>query len=375
MSRRWLRSGAVVALMVMFGAGVYFGLGFMRHTAGGTGGPKKPEETHPQFTLPGTIVVAQSGTLYKLVGDKFTAIAKGQWTQPYVTPDHQHIIAVRREYNYSDLYELDMQGNVVRQLTDNASGDVPSDHWSFYPRLGPDGNELFYDYDPKYQPNLYTVNLSVYTMSLAGGQAAGTHRWSYPASYGGGVPIGTGGDLQPVPLPSGGYIAARYQKNDAYQMYGQLWVQDQPAANEYVDEPGHALTGDTTSCYAPALSPDGHELAMVCNDVGKENVRLLVAPFDGTSLGPAVTVYQGLCNSPTWAPDGGGLLFLAPAEGATGYFQLDYVSLHAPTPTPASRERRKSTAVAATPTIDPAPARRMTTENNFDATSPPAWFQ
>lgn len=371
MRGRWLRVGAWVALMVAFGASVYFGLGLMRHTTNGTGGPKAPEQTHPKFTLPGTIVLAQSGTLYKLVGDTFTPIAKGNWTQPYVMPDHKHIIAVRREYNYSDLYMLDMKGHVVQQLTNNANGDVPSNHWSFYPRLGADQQTLFYDYDPKYEPNSYTVDLSVYSMSLQSGGQASAQRWSFPASYEDGTPIGTGGDLQPVPLPSGGYIAARYQRNDAYQMFGQLWLQGQPAESAYQDEPGHALTGTDASCYAPALSPNGHEVAMVCNDIGKEGVRVVVAPFDGQNLGAPTTVYQGVSNSPTWAPDGSGLLFLAPAEGATGYFQLDYVSLR---PTPSTKPKNASSPVAATPTIKPGTPRQMTTENNFDATSPPVWF-
>lgn len=375
MTARWLRIGALLALMIAFGGSVYWGLGMLRHTAGGTHGPKSPEQTHPQFTVPGTIVVAQSGTLYKLVGDKFTAIAKGSWTQPYVTPDHTHIIAVRREFNYSDLYVLDMKGNVVQQLTNNASGDVPSNQWSFYPRLGPDGQTLFYNYDPKYDPNSFTVNLSVYSMTLQGGQG-GARRWSFPASYadGAGTPIGTGGDAQPVPLPSGGYIAARYQMNDQNQMYGQIWVQDQPAVNAYRPEPGHALTGADATCYSPALSPDGHELAYVCNDIGQENVRVVVAPFDGANIGAPTVVYQGIANSPTWSPDGTGLIFLAPPGGQSGYFQLTYLSLmQSPTPTP--KKNQQSTAVAASPTLKPGQPQQMTTENNFDATSAPVWFR
>ena len=37
--------------------------------------------------------------------------------QPAVTPDHQHIVAVKRTRNVADLFELDLNGQVQRQLT------------------------------------------------------------------------------------------------------------------------------------------------------------------------------------------------------------------------------------------------------------------
>jgi WD40-like Beta Propeller Repeat len=371
MSGRRLGVAGLILLMIGFGVGVWYTLGTLRHASSAGRGAKKPDQTHPEFNLPGTIIVAQGGTLYKLANGTFTPIAKGSWTQPAVAPDHQHIVAVRRDFNYSDLYLLGMDGSVQKQLTNNANGDVPSNQWAFYPRVAPDNQTLFYNYDPKYEPNTFSVNLSVFAMKLDGTQHQAL-RWTYPNMGPAGVPIG--GDLQPVPLPGGGgIIEARYDINQASLQFGQIWLQEQRRTNQYRPEPGHALTPDTESCYAPALSPDGTKLAMICADIGQGNARLVVAPFDGQQLGPPAVVAQGQLNSPTWAPDGTSLLYLAPG-GPDNYFQIWHVSLAPPaTPKPAGTGTPGNPASPATPPSPPQP-RELTTENNFDATSPPVWF-
>lgn len=374
MSARRLLVAGLIALMVAFGAGVYFALGSLRHGAEARSGAKAPEHTHPQFSLPGTIVVAQGGTLYKLVGGTFTPIAKGEWTQPAVTPDHTHIVAVRRDFNYSDLYLLGMDGSVQKQLTNNANGDVSSNQWAFYPHLSGDGGTLFYDYDAKDELNTNSVNLSVYAMPL-GGTQHDAKRWTFPVSSGPAAQIG--GDLQPIPLSGGGIIESRYDIDPATSiLYGQIWLQSQPAINRYRNEPGQALTPPSESCYAPALSPDGTKLAMICTDPGQSIARLTVAPFDGHQLGAATVLATGQVNSPAWSPDGTGLLYFAPA-GADNYFQMWYLRLTPPpTPTPKATPTPRKGATpppAATPPPPPQP-RQMTTENNFDATSAPAWF-
>jgi hypothetical protein len=357
--------------MIAFGAGVYFGLGAVKHEAALRRGVKTPEQTHPRFSLPGTIVVAQGGTLYKLVGGKFTPIAKGSWTQPAATPDHQHLIAVRREFNYSDLYELGLDGSVERQLTNDAGRNVPSNQWAFYPRVTSDGQTLYYDFDPKYVPNNFSVNLSVYSMPLGGTQAQG-RRWTVPTWGPAGVPVG--GDVEPVPLDGGGFVEARYSINSASLQYGQIWLQKQavPAIAQYtrLPEPGAALTPPTESCYSPAVSPDGTKLAMVCTGVGQGDARLVVAPFANGQLGAATALVQGQVDSPTWSPDGTGLLYFAPG-GADQDFQLFY-QLVTPPPSPTPRPTQGE-AAAPTPVPLPAP-RQMTTENAFDATAPPVWF-
>src|SRR6202165_5800065 len=64
---------------------------------------------------------------------------------------------------------------------------------------------------------------------------------------------------------------------------------------------------------------------------------LEVAPFNGTSLGPArVLLEGGLYASPTWSPDGQALVYFAPS-GAAGHFELWWLAVPvAPTPSPSA---------------------------------------
>ena len=114
------------------------------------------------------------------------------------------------------------------------------------------------------------------------------------------------------------------------------------------------LTDATEDCAQPAVSPGGTMVAMVCtNGTGLQSTSLDVAPLQGTTLGtPQVLVANCLCSAPAWAPDGSGLAYLAPAD-ATGHFQLWWIA-------------GAGTAAAKAP-------RQVTTQLDFDATSPPAW--
>ena len=60
-----------------------------------------------------------------------------------------------------------------------------------------------------------------------------------------------------------------------------------------------------------------------------------------------------LCAAPAWAPDGSGLVYFNPAD-SSGHFELWWIK----------------GALAATTT---SPAVQVTTDLDFDATSPPSW--
>lgn len=363
MTGQRLRAAAVITLMIAFGVGVYYGLGMLKHTNMTRAHAKAPEKTHPLISLPGTIIIAQGGALYRLQKGVFKRIATGNWTQPALTPDHTHLIAVKREANYSDLYLLGLDGSIQRQLTNNASGMVQFNHWSLNPRLSPDGQTVYYDYDQKECPpsGCYQVDLSIFAMKLGGTQKQ-AKPWTEPHP-------GTGGDVQPIPLRSGGLLYAKYSYDgQTGRIYSQIDLQKIPGGID------HLLTPDNQNCYAPALSPDETKLAMVCTDLNLESAQIIVAPFNGQQLGTWVSVAGGLCNSPAWSPDGSGLLYLEPAS-SNGFFQLFYLRLPAapaPTPTVKAGQAGQASAVPVTPPPPPKP-QQVTSENNFDATSAPAW--
>ncbi len=148
----------VLLAMVAFGVGVYARLASFKTRGVVAASPNAPPRVSPKFRLPGTMFLAQGGSIYRLQDGLFRQIATGNWTQPVLSPDHSQLVAVARFADESDLYLLDLNGNIQRQLTHNASRVVDFNHWSFYPRFSPDGQTLFYSWDPKNQDNLYRVD-------------------------------------------------------------------------------------------------------------------------------------------------------------------------------------------------------------------------
>jgi Tol biopolymer transport system component len=143
---------------------------------------------------------------------------------------------------------------------------------------------------------------------------------------------------------------------------------------------GKALTLPQDNCAQPALSPDETMLAMICT-AGGQTGRLVVAPFNGTTLGQSRTLIEGqLCAAPAWSPDGNGLAYFA-ATGASGHFQLFYLTVPAvatATPSPSaapSSSPRAGATPSARPTPSPAPPVpvQVSYDLDFDATAAPAW--
>jgi hypothetical protein len=352
-------------MMFAFGSGVYLYLGTMKSKVVKERA-QLPTVTKPKFVLPGTMFVVQEGRLFKLNGGSFTEIGPaGDWSQPTVTPDHTKLIAVLRNGFYSDLYLLDLDGHIVKRLTKDDSRVIDANHWAFYPRVSPDGTTVFYGFD---SPKANGVDLSVWSMPLAGKQSQ-AHRWTDPFWY-------TGGDVSPIPLAAGGVLFVRHSIDPSTAVHSQIYYQSRALA---IAKP---LTADADNCSQPALSPDGTQIAMICTG-GKQTARLVVAPFSGTSLGPAkVLLDGGLFASPAWSPDGKTLAYFAPVGGA-GHFQLWYLPLPvAPTPSPtttASASASSSAGIAGSkptpvPTPTPPVPVQVTQGVDLTATSSPAWY-
>lgn len=369
------RIAAILFLPVMlaFGSGVYLYLGTLKSKVV-TQRPQLPTVTKPKFVLPGTMFVVQDGRLFKLQAGSFTEIGPGgDWSQPALTPDHTRLVAVLRTGFSSDLYLLDVAGNVLKRMTKNDSRYIDFNHWAFYPRISPDGANVVYSFD---SPKNNGVDLAVWSMPLNGAQYQ-ARRWTDPYWY-------TGGDVSPIPLASGGLLFVRHSIDSSTAVHSTIYYQARALA---LAKP---LTSEAEDCSQPALSPDGTQLAMVCSR-GKQTTALEIAPFNGTALGPArVLLESGLYASPAWSPDGKALAYFAP-QGQTGHFQLWYLALPVPptpsptvsaTPSPSSSARaslspstsgKASSIVAPTPTPAPVPVQ-VTEGVDLSATSPPVWY-
>lgn len=332
---RWLIGVGLVLAMLAFGIGVHHAAGMLRANQQSVHKPTDVSAT----PLPGTLYVVQAGAIYRFQHGNFTQITKEDgWMQVAPAPNKQ-LVAVRRQTNFSDLYLLTTDGKQVAQLTRNyVPGAAESNHWSFYPRFSPDGTTLFYDYDPKSPYNNYQVDLAIYA-SPADPNARGSVEWTRPNPL-------TGGDVNPVPLRSGGLLFTKYSIDDSFQVRAQVWVQARPGTA------GQALTAPELGCGQPALSPDEKSIAMVCTKGSNQAAELDVASFDAATLSvgsPATVVANQMVASPAFSPDGKMVAYLAPAVPG-GQFQLWTVDSSGPTS-----------------------VRDITTDLGLDSTSAPAW--
>ncbi|MBV8194701.1 MAG: hypothetical protein JOY80_04160, partial [Candidatus Dormibacteraeota bacterium] len=241
---------------------------------------------------------------------------------------------------HSEVYLVDGSGHIQQQLSHNTtkSSTIQLNHWMFWPKVGSDGDTFYVSYDAPKSIQSYEIEFAVWKGSLSG--TLTQKQQTDPFGY-------TGGDVEVVPLSNGDLLYGKYNINNG-NVFSRLAIQTKPLADPVY------LTDATSDCAQPAVSPDGTEVAMVCtNGTGLQSTTLQVASLQGTTLGtPKTLVSNCLCSAPSWAPDGSGLTYFAPAD-ATGHFQLWWIA-------------------GAAGSAPKAP-QQVTTDLDFDATSPPAW--
>jgi hypothetical protein len=350
--------------------------GHFSHLDSGSGAlatAQDPRSERPAVVLPGTIYVAQGGDLYALRGGEFTLVAPhgsaGLWTQPSPAPGGK-LLAVARADDHADLYLLDANGNVVTQLTHDQSpprrdGSLEDNHWAFHPRLSADGATLFMDFDsPK---SGFLVDFAIWAVAWSQASASASasaapspaphlnntspplpkaKRWTSPNDY-------TGGDVEAMPLPGGQVVFVRYLIDSTFHVHSEIVMTRAAGADPAL------LTKPEDDCSQPALAPDGVHMAMTCthgqqsSDVEVARISLPVVASTPPSLVERTTLVSGtLAAFPTWAPDGSGLVYLAPAV-AGGNFQLWWLR--------------------GAEGLSPATPVQVTSSVGLDATSGPAW--
>jgi hypothetical protein len=376
-SSRFLLAVGLAAVMVLAGTGSYLYLDARGSKV--VAPPQKPTAATPapqSLRLPGTLYLAQAGALYSLSAGRFHQLTpEAGWTEPSLYPNGSQLLAVKRTALYSDVYVLTRFGGVVRQVTHNnapaGNPDTGARHWSFYPRLAPDGRTMYMAYDePK---GGYDVVMSVWSLPVSATSIRQGRLWTDAIDY-------TGGDVQPLPLRSGALIFTRYSYGPDSKLVGQLWFTTQPMS------PGRALTSASEDCQQPSLSPDGRHLAMICT-YEKQVSKLVIATWNGSKLGVRQAVISNqLVAQPTWAPDGSGIAYMAPG-GPAEPFQLWFLPSSAytppvPSPVPsASPTGSPSSSPSPSPSPSASPSSavtvkpiQITTDLGLDATSPMAWL-
>lgn len=346
--RRAITVITLLALMAGFGIGVNRLIASRKAKIPTEATVYTPTATRPSIVLPGTLYLVQGGEIYSLSDGFFTSLhlseSKGPWMQPTFVPGSQNLVAVLRSTEYSDLYLVNTQGKILRQLSHNAvtpASQAPKvwlNHWMFWPRFNASGSTLYYSYDLPKNSTTYAVDFSVWSGSLNGTLA--NTRLTTGNSF-------TGGDVDATPMANGNIIYSRYAIGNG-NAFSFIAIQTKPQATPLI------LTDATQDCGQPAPSPDGTMVAMICiGGTGLQSTRLEVAPLANNKLGPSrIIVNNCLCSAPAWAPDGSGLVYYNSAD-ATGHFELWWIA----------------GAMGATPALP----KQVTTNLDFDATSPPSW--
>jgi Tol biopolymer transport system component len=343
--RRTLTVTLVLALMAGFGFGVNRFIASKKHTIPSESSVFIPTATRPKIVLPGTLYLAQNGDIYRLSDGFFTDLhlstSAGMWMQPAYVPNSQDVIAVLRAAEYSNLYELNGLGGIVRLLSNNAwtkTNQIFLNHWMFYPHMVPGTDTILFSYDQPKDSATYAVDFSVWSGTLAGKLATTQISDSNPF---------TGGDVDPSPMANGAVIYSKFAIGSG-NAYSQIAIQTKPQGRPIL------LTTPAQDCGQPAPSPDGTKVAMICmSGTGGQSTRLEIATLSAGKLGtPQTLVNNCLCADPEWAPDGTGLVYYNTAD-ATGHFELWWIA----------------GALGAAP----APPLQVTTNLDFDATSPPSW--
>jgi hypothetical protein len=373
---RVLLAVGLAVLMIVSSVGSYMYLGSRQSNL--TALPQLPTAASPSagtFNLTGTLFLAQAGAIYSLSAGRFHQLTPAAgWTQlaPYTSGN---LLAVKRTTLFSDVYVMSRLGRVLRRLTNNTGPATNYDpsirHWSFYPRLSHNLKTLFMSYDkPKFG---YDVPMSIWAVPI--GKTINQGRlWTTSIDY-------TGGDMQPLPLASGALVYTKYLYGPDLKLVSELWLTTAPGAV------GKPLTQPSEDCSQASLSPNGKTMAMICTHETQESY-LALASWNGYALGPRRNlVTKQLVAQPTWAPDGSGIAYLAPALPGKG-FQLWWLPSAAyapprpsPVPTPIPTPGGPVTGPVPTPTPSPLPTPnvikpiQITTNLGFDATSPMAWIE
>ncbi len=393
MISRVLVAFGLAILMVVSAVGSYMYLGSRQSSLAAA--PKEPTKASPSpgaFNLPGTLFVTQGGAIYALSAGRFHQLTgAADWTQLADYPGG-NLLAVKRSLLYSDVYIVSRFGRVLKRFTNNSAANSNPDpskrHWAFYPRLSFNNKLLFMSWD---KPKIgFDVPMSIWAMPVHG-TMSDAKLWTVSIDY-------TGGDMQPLPLPSGALMYTKYLY-DNNKIVSQIWLTGQPErfyrCGTFCIAPpatqpgiGRPLTTPQEDCSQPSLSPDHHTIAMICSRQSQLSY-LTLASFNGSKLGPRrYVITNQLVAQPTWAPDGTGIAYMAPSRLGEG-FQLWFLPklAYAPpspspvpssTPTPGAPASSPSPVASLSPVPTPAPVVikpiQITSNVALDATSPMAWI-
>jgi len=233
-------------------------------------------------------------------GKRLSVVAPGSDSYDLrLSPDGQRV-AYSNGVPNSDIWIRELKRDAPMRLTFDPSVDKGAPVWS------PDGNEVLFDIAPGGKKPA-----GIYRKSSSGTGAEEVFAQSKEA--------GTG--LWPTDWSRNGQFILCVQGEILSRNSGEIWVLPASAVDKprvFVHAPGAAYDGQ--------FSPDGHWVAYVSKESGREEVY--VVPFDGNQVSNTPPLEQVAIKKrwqvsakggafPRWRRDGKELFYVAPGDGFT----------------------------------------------------------
>jgi len=257
----------------------------------------RPLDSLSARPLPGT--EGADSPFWSADGLSIGFFANGKLNDLRLSPDGQRV-AYSNGVPNSDIWIRELKRDAPMRLTFDPSVDKGAPVWS------PDGNEVLFDIAP------------------GGKNPAGIYRKS---SSGTGAeellaqPKEAGAGLWPTDWSRNGQFILCVQGEILSRNSGEIWVLPASAVDKprvFVHAPGAAYDGQ--------FSPDGHWVAYVSKESGREEVY--VVPFDGNQVSNTPPLEQVAIKKrwqvsakggafPRWRRDGKELFYVAPGDGFT----------------------------------------------------------
>ncbi len=211
-----------------------------------------------------------------------------QYSQPSVSPDSKHVaVAIGAPFLQSDIWVLDLEQNVARQLTFSKARETAA-----APLWTPDGKRLIYTSGPHGRSLFWkTADGNSVEELLFSGDLPGHHPSDHPSDH-----PSSGTILATSCSPDGRFLV--FQRGD--MRHFDLWIIS--LSGQHKASP---LLEDGFNRTYPQISPDGRRLAYTSDESGRSEVYVQSFPV----LGDKRLVSFGGGEEARWSRDGRQLFY------------------------------------------------------------------